>query len=197
MRANKLLLSSLFHYSIPPGLALIFICSFLTPSMSYAEGLSLESLSMRARFSETTLLGKDAPESFKEYDVSANFKLPWKNYSTSNWGIGTRLMASTGILRGDEENTLVASLIPELTLESVDGRYTLDLGIGGALLSRHRFGTQDFGGPFQFALTSGFSVPLYKKLRIGYRFMHYSDAGVNGSDTTGADLHMIEFIYGF
>ena len=189
--------SSLSLYSIPSGLVLILICSLLTPSMSYAEELSLQSLSMRARFSETTVLGKDAPESFEVYDMSANFELPWKNYSTLGWGIGTRLMASTGILRGDEEDALVVSLIPELTLGSVDGRYTLDLGIGGALLSRHRFGTQDFGGPFQFALTDGVSIPLYKKLRLGYRFMHYSDAGVNGSDTTGADLHMVEFIYGF
>ena len=91
----------------------------------------------------------------------------------------------------------IPSLIPEVTLGSADGRYTLDLGIGEALLSRRRFGTQDFGGPFQFALTSGVSIPLYKKLRLGYRFMHYSDAGVNGFDTIRADLHMIEFIYGF
>ncbi|WP_410000329.1 acyloxyacyl hydrolase [Halomonas sp. I1] len=30
---------------------------------------------------------------------------------------------------------------------------------------------------------------------MGYRFLHYSDAGVNGPDTTGADFHMIEFRY--
>ena len=165
--------------------------------MSYAEDLDLQNLSMRASFSETTVLGKDAPENFESYDVSANFELPWKNYSTSGWGIGTRLMTSAGVLRGDGKDALVVSIVPELTLGSMDGRYTLDLGIGGALLSRHRFGTQDFGGPFQFALTSGLSIPLYKKLSLGYRFMHYSDAGINGSDTIGADLHMIELIYGF
>jgi hypothetical protein len=109
--------------------------------------------------------------------------------------MGTRLMASAGILRGVGETAVVASLIPELTLGSEDGRFTLDLGVGGALFSRHRFGTQDFGGPFQFALTLGIGVPLYKKLGLGYRFMHYSDAAVYGSDTTGADFHMIEFIY--
>jgi hypothetical protein len=109
--------------------------------------------------------------------------------------MGTRLMASVGTLRGAGETALVVSLIPELTLESEDGRFTLDLGVGGALFSRHRFGTQDFGGPFHFALTLGIGVPLYKKLGLGYRFMHYSDAAVYGSDTTGADFHMIEFIY--
>ncbi|XKE46946.1 acyloxyacyl hydrolase [Halomonas organivorans] len=68
-------------------------------------------------------------------------------------------------------------------------------GAGAALFSRHRFGEQDFGGPFQFALTLGVGVPLYRHLGLGYRFLHYSDAGVNGSDTTGVDFHMIEFSY--
>ena len=150
---------------------------------------------MRARLSEKTILGERAPENFKEYDVTANFGLPLKSYSTSGWGMSKRLMASAGILRGAGGTALVASLIPELTLRSEEGRFTLDLGVGGALFSRHRFGTQDFGGPFQFALTLGVGVPLHKKLGLGYRFLHYSDAAVYGSDSTGADFHMIEFSY--
>ncbi|MBB3232810.1 hypothetical protein FHR97_003688 [Halomonas stenophila] len=185
------------HRSFYVGLLPIVICGLLAPDLSYAEDLRLQSLSMRARVSEKTLLGEEAPEDFQEYDVSANFELPWQRYSTSGWGMGTRLMASSGILRGAGEKALVVSLIPELTLGSEDGRFILDLGAGGALFSRHRFGTQDYGGPFQFALTAGVGVPLYKKLGIGYRFLHYSDAGVNGSDTTGADFHMIELSYRF
>lgn len=179
------------------GLLLIFICCLLFPDPAYSEGLSLQSVSMRARISEKTVLGKDAQENFKEYDLSANIELPWERYSDSGWGMGTRLMASTGILQGAGENALVVSAIPELTLGSEDGRFMLDIGAGAALFSRHRFGTQDFGGPFQFALTFGATLPLYKKLGIGYRFLHYSDAGVNGPGTTGADFHMIEFSYRF
>jgi hypothetical protein len=73
----------------------------------------------------------------------------------------------------------------------------LDAGAGGALLSRHRFGTQDFGGSFQFALTMGAGVPLYERLGLGYRYLHYSDAGIHGSHTTGADIHMVELTYRF
>lgn len=36
-----------------------------------------------------------------------------------------------------------------------------------------------------------------EQLGLGCRFLHYSDAGVNGSDTTGADFHMIELRYRF
>jgi len=106
-------------------------------------------------------------------------------------------MASAGALRGLGETALVTSLIPLLVLGSQDGRFTLDMGIGGALLSKHRFGTQDYGGPFQFALTLGAGVPFYERLGLGYRFLHYSDAGTNGDHTTGADFHMVEFSYRF
>ncbi len=174
---------------------MFFVCCLLAPNLSHSKDLSLQSLSMRARLSEKTLLGEEAPENFKEYDVSANFELPWKSYSSSGWGLGSRMMLSTGILQGTGKSALVFSLIPELTLGSEDGRFTLDMGAGGALFSRHRFGTQDFGGPFQFALTLGIGVLVYKKLGIGYRFLHYSDAAVNGVDTTGADFHMIEISY--
>ncbi|MDP6968776.1 MAG: acyloxyacyl hydrolase [Gammaproteobacteria bacterium] len=171
--------------------------SLTAPSPDHSKNLSLLSLSIRTRVSEQTLLGEDAPESFKEYDIAANFRLPWQDYSTSGWGIGTRLMASAGMLRGAGESALVVSLIPEFTIGSEDGRFTVDLGIGGALFSRSRFGVQDFGGPFQFALTLGASAPLYKQLSLGYRFLHYSDMGLHGSHSTGADFHMLEFSYRF
>lgn len=131
------------------------------------------------------------------YDLSANVRLPWERYSPAGWGVVSRLMASAGIMRGAGETALVLALIPEWTLGSEDGRFTLDLGAGGAWFSRYRFGTQDYGGPLQFALTAGASVPLYKNLGLGYRFLHYSDAGVHGSNTIGADFHMIELSYRF
>ena len=127
--------------------------------------------------------------------MSVSLNLPWERYSGSGWGLDTRLMASGGILRGAGESAFVVSLIPALALGTEDKRFSLDIGAGGALMTRQRFGTQDYGGPFQFAVTMGLTVPLYKKLGLGYRYMHYSDAAIYGPDTTGADLHMIEFSY--
>jgi len=164
---------------------------------SRAEGLCLLSLGMRASVSEATVLGDVAPETFQEYDAVASFGLPWGRYSQSGWGAGTRLMVSAGALLGAGETALVVSLIPVVALGSQDGRLTLELGIGGALLSKHHFGSQDYGGPLQFALTLGAGVPLYKRLGLGYRFLHYSDAGIYGDYTTGADLHMVELTYRF
>ena len=159
--------------------------------------LSLHSVSIRAVFSNTDIIGGLAPEDFQEYDVATNFRLPWAWYSQSGWGAGIRLMASAGALYGAGETALVVSLIPLVALGSQDGRFTLDMGAGGALLSRHRFGTQDYGGYFQFALTAGVGVPLFKRLGVGYRYLHYSDAGIYGPHNTGADFHMLELTYRF
>jgi hypothetical protein len=159
--------------------------------------LSLQSVSIRARFSSADMLGGVAPEEFREYDVAANFRLPWAWYSQSGWGAGIRLMASAGALYGAGETALVVSLIPLVALGSQDGRFTLDMGAGGALLSRHRFGTQDYGGYFQFALTAGVGIPLFKRLGVGYRFLHYSDAAIYGPHNKGADFHMLELTYRF
>jgi len=159
--------------------------------------LNLLSLSVRATFSSTDVVGALASEDFREYGLAANFRLPWGWYSQSGWGGGLRLMASAGALYGAGETALVLSLIPLVAFGSQDGRFTLDMGAGGALLSRHTFGTQDFGGTFQFALTVGLSVPLFKRFGVGYRYQHYSDAGIYGPEHTGADLHMLELIYRF
>jgi hypothetical protein len=159
--------------------------------------LNLLSVSIRGTFSSIDVVGAVAPEEFREYGVASTFTLPWAWYSQSGWGGGIRLMASAGALYGAGETALVVSLIPLVVLGSQDGRFTLDMGAGGALLSRHHFGTQDFGGHFQFPLTAGVGVPLFKRLGVGYRFLHYSDAGIYGPGSTGADMHMLELTYRF
>ncbi len=128
---------------------------------------SLLSVSIRATFSSIDVLGDVAPEEFREYGVAANFRLPWAWYSQSGWGAGTRLMASAGALYGAGDTALVVSLIPLVAFGSQDGRFTLDMGAGGALLSRHHFGTQDFGGCFQFALTVGRWCSALRTARSG------------------------------
>lgn len=157
----------------------------------------LLSMAFRASFSSIDVIGGKASEEFSSADLALNFKLPWAYYSPSGWGGGIRVMPGVAILNGADDNALIVSLIPMLTFGSMDGRFTLDMGAGGALFSRHRFGNQDFGGHFQFALTSGISIPLFKDFGAGYRFLHYSDAAIYGKGNTGADLHMLELIYRF
>jgi hypothetical protein len=152
---------------------------------------------VRVRFDDKTVLGKKQPEVFREYDVFANLQLPWQHRHASGWGWSLRLLASAGIMQGLQETGFVASGVPVLVFGSRDGRLSVDMGAGLALLSRHRYALQDYGGPVQAALTFAVSLPLYRRVGIGYRFMHYSDASLYGNHTTGADFHMVELLYHF
>lgn len=162
-----------------------------------AQAIEVESIGARVRVGGERVIGVEQPERFEEVDVSATWKLPWSRYGTSGWGVGSRLLTSAGWMRGASDSAVVLSALPLLALGSEDGRYSLDMGLGAAWLSRHRFSQQDFGGHLQFALTAGLSVPLHRRWGVGYRFMHYSDAGLYGEHTIGADFHMIELNYRF
>jgi hypothetical protein len=161
------------------------------------SALDLVNSGVRWRVGGERVLGREQPEAFREWDLWASSRLPWQNYGPSGWGAGTRLLTSAGAMKGAESTALVVSALPVLALGTCDGRFTFDLGAGGALLSQHKFAQQDFGGPLQFALTFGFAAPVYRRIGIGYRFVHYSDAGAYGAFTIGADFHTIELIYRF
>jgi hypothetical protein len=177
------------------------LCAF-APCPSRASDFELLSVGVRTSFSQARVLGQEQPESFREYDVVTTTRLPWKPWeeeiSGSGWEIGTRLLASIGALKGKADKAgLVVSAIPVLALARQDGRFTLDLGAGFALLGKPGYAHQDFGGALQFALTLGLSVPLYERIGVGYRFLHYSDGGAYGHEKTGVDFHMIELTYRF
>ncbi len=175
----------------------IFVLCVLVPLPALAWDVELLSVGVRARVGEKRVLGKEQLESFREYDIVAGFRLPWQRYAASGWGAGTRLLASAGILQGADKTALVVSGIPVVAFGSRDGRFTLDMGAGLALVSEHRYEQQDFGGPLQFALTFGAGVPLYRRTGVGYRFLHYSDAGLYGPHTIGVDFHMVELTHRF
>lgn len=175
-------------------MAILVLC-LLTSWHAYASGFDLLSVSVRTKIGDKQVLGNVQPESFRESDVMATFRIPYENSILKKLSLHTRLLVSGGIFQGAGKTALVVSAIPALALATQDGRFEIDAGAGLALLSKHRYGRQDFGGPIQFALTVGGSVPIYGHISVGYRFMHYSDAAIYGSNTTGADFQMIELIY--
>jgi hypothetical protein len=162
-----------------------------------ASGVDLVSLALRAQVWDERVLGKEQPQPFDEYDLSATLRLPWQGKSWASWDVDARLLASAGLLRGPEHDTIVASALPMLAFVHRDLRLAVEFGAGLAFLGKHDFPGQDYGGAVQFALTFGANMPVYRNLGFGYRFMHYSDAGAYGKHTIGADFHMLELVYYF
>jgi hypothetical protein len=185
--------------------ALSAVClalSLLVPSFSFCEetsvdraGMHVTKVGIRWGITGPSVIGEEQQETFQEYSMVAHVRLPWDWRSPSGWGLGTKLIASAGALRGGGEEGFIGSLIPALEFGKKDGWISIEAGFGGALLSHHKFGRQDFGGPFQIAATVGASVPVSQRIAVGYRLQHYSDAEIYGGNSRGGDFHMLELTY--
>ena len=169
----------------------------LLPALSFAEEAHLLAIGLRAGISGKSVLGEEHLEHFQQYDVMANFALPWGWYSESGWGIGTRFLASAGALRSAGDTEFISTFVPGIAFGDKRGRISLEIGFGGALLSHYKFANQNLGGPFQFVWDTALRLGLSKHFGVGYCFQHISDATIYGSDSLGFDLHMVELAYRF
>lgn len=188
------------HPEIPVGclivcLAVSVLALSAVPSNAEIQGPMAVGVRGGVSIKGESPLGEQMRESFAGGDVFATFRLPWSWYSLAGWGVGTRLITSLGAFSANEKVSFVTAAVPVLTLGRQDDRVTLDAGIGGAMVSAHRFGRHNLGGPFQFVATAGASVAVLPKVSVGYRFQHYSDGTIFGMDTRGIDLHMIELTF--
>lgn len=171
------------------------IALFLVPSLCLGGEISLMSVGVRYGLSGSSPIGEQTQTDFHQYDLAAALRLPWQWYHSSGWGMSTRLMVSSGALQGAGETNFVGTVVPTVAFGRDDERISIDVGGGGALLSDHKFGAQNFGGPFQFVWTFGMNLGLFGPLGAGYHFQHYSDATLYGHDSRGADLHLFELVY--
>ena len=170
----------------------------IIPSVSISGDLALESFQLRGGLSGGSPLGEEQTEKFYQGDLALTARLPWEWEIGSGWLFRTRALGSAGVLRGAQDTAGVFTLVPlDVAFGRKDGLVTIDMGAGGALLTRHKFGMQDFGGPFQFVWTFGITSRFAGPLGLGYHFQHYSDATLYGSDSRGTDLHLFELIYWF
>jgi hypothetical protein len=169
----------------------------VAPAPSDAEGVRVTGAGVRGGLTGFTVIGADEIESFQRYDVFADIGLPWSWFSESRWVLDTGLVTSVGALMGGGDAGVVGTLTPLLILRTQDRRFSVDAGVGGGVISRHEFGDQEWGGPFQLVITWGVRFPLHRAWHVGYRYQHMSDADIYGDPSRGADFHMLELIYRF
>lgn len=67
--------------------------------------------------------------------------------------------------------------------------WEIEAGWRPTLLSDHKFGQDDLGGPIQFSTHIGTSLSL-NPMTINYRYQHISNAELYDTNP-GIDLHMI------
>src|SRR5688572_11772440 len=178
-----------------PILCLLLLLAI--PASTLADDFRLLNVGVRGGASGLSVLGGSEEEHFQQYDLFGTASLPWSRYGESGWGFSSRVMGTAGALIGAGEEGFVGTIVPLLAFGPKDSILALDAGVGAALITRHKFGEQDFGGAFQVVLTFGLRVPVYRAFGIGYRMTHMSDATIYGGHSRGADIHMLELTYNF
>jgi len=170
----------------------------LINSSDVSAQLRLESLAVRGGLSGSSVIGEEQQTDFNQVDLALTARLPWEWNVGTGWIIKARLLTSAGVLRGSDETNGVFTLVPlDVIFGRKDGLISIDMGVGGALLTDYKFGNQNFGGPFQFVWTWGATSRFAGPFGAGYHFQHYSDATIYGSESRGVDLHLFEIIYWF
>jgi hypothetical protein len=135
-------------------------------------------------------------EDFKQYEGFSTWKLPWFLQWDSGWTLGTYLEANAGILRGGGESAFVGSIGPGIYFTGFKERVEISMGINPTIISKHKFGDENLGGPIEFTSHIGLAVNFTRHLAIGYRLQHMSNA-VLYEHNPGLNLHMIEVSYRF
>jgi Lipid A 3-O-deacylase (PagL) len=174
----------------------IFV-ALLSPEVSVAEPVTLESVGLRGGLSGPPIFGKNHPKSFQQYDVTATLRFPWTWEFTNGYELRTNLVLSTGFLSSAGEMNSIVTVVPALTFGPHDDKFALTIGGGAAVLSDHNWSHQSFGGAVQYVATLGIRYQIHGPLGIRYWLQHYSDAAMygDGDSSRGADMHLFEVTY--
>ena len=110
-------------------------------------------------------------------------------------GIRNVVKLFIGALDQSGDAAFLATLGPHSELIHKPTGIIFDLGGGGAYLSERKVGSHNFGGKFQFTASGGVKYIILRNFAIGYKFFHFSDAGIK--DGNGLNRHLLELSYRF
>lgn len=170
---------------------MLLLVSILPSQLCRADYTDWIAIGFRAGLSAT-----DGNEDFEQYEVFGSYGLPWSWELNPDWLVSTRINLSAGALRGGGKTGFIGSVGPSVALSMFKGLILLDGGISAALLSEHKFGRENFGGPIQFISHMGIVFRPSANLGVGYRFQHMSNASIYNRNP-GLELHLLELSYFF
>jgi hypothetical protein len=175
----------------------LIILLFVHSDRSLAEDFEWTSVGIRGavNFKDAGLPPGEKVD-FEQFDVVGTLGFPGRWEAPWDWQARYQFNTTAGALRGDGETGFIGTMTGGIALTKARWRVTVDIGVGGALLSKWKFPGQNVGGPFQFIGHGGLLFHLPLNLLAGYRFHHMSDATIYGNNR-GVDLHMLEVRYRF
>lgn len=97
---------------------------------------------------------------------------------------------AAGVVNGEGSTAFVLSVTPVVRLAFEDVPFDLVVSSGPAYYSDDTFGTLDIGGQFQFISRFGVDWRIDKNWRVGYRYEHTSNAGIDNPNP-GLNFHVL------
>ena len=135
-------------------------------------------------------------DTFYQYEAFLTARMPWDWRMASDWRLGTLLEANAGVLHGDGESAFVGSAGPGISITGYGDKLEIPMGVNLTVISEDTFGDDDFGGPIQFTSHIGLNINVTRRMMIGYRLQHMSNAGLYSSNP-GVNIHMLGIGYRF
>jgi len=157
-----------------------------------AEGISFESAGGRFGLGVS---GKS--EDFYAAEAFTDINLPWSWNLGRDLRLASQLEAAVGWLGERGDDAVVGEAGPLLVLSYKQFPVTLAAGSNATGLSRSQFETKDIGTQFQFTTHIGLNWDFAAHLRLGYRYEHISNAGLDSAHNPGINLHMFDLSYLF
>jgi hypothetical protein len=170
---------------------LVFVLISLATQPAAGDDMVWKSIGLRAGMNDTR-----NDEDFEQYESFATWSLPWIWHPFLNWTIGTYLEANAGVLRGGGESAFVGSIGPGIYFTGFKEKIEISMGINPTIISKHKFGDEDLGGPIEFTSHIGLNLNFARHFTIGYHLQHMSN-GVLYDTNPGLNMHMIEMGYRF
>ena len=168
-------------------LATFFQC--LCMGQSLAAGFELESVGARGGLSDNA--------NFTQVEGFIDWNLPWRWDWTSDWHLQTKLDSSLGWVQAESRSAAIGAAGPGLMLKYDQVPVTLEGSFCPTFMSRSTFGEKDLGSVVQFTTGVGLNLDITKHIRIGYRFSHMSNAGIDSKHNDGLNMHMVALSYVF
>ena len=99
-------------------------------------------------------------------------------------------------MRAAGESAFVGSIGPGIYFTGFKEKIDITMGINPTIISKHKFGDENLGGPIEFTSHIGIALYFTQHFAIGYRLQHMSNA-VLYEHNPGLNIHMIEMSYRF
>lgn len=138
---------------------------------------------------------KDAGD-FQQVEVFGGTYLPWLWGSKTNFNVKPRIEGSAGCLDDRGEAGFIGTLGPVFELRKGKFPVSLEAGVSLTALSRYNFEDRDLGGRFQFTDHAGLNFHITKKVTLGWRFQHMSNAHIYHSNP-GLNQQMLSASFSF